>query len=210
MYIDDSYELYKKLKSLKLLQESPSFWWPHYGSFEVVLGVILTQSTSWKNVEKSLVNLRVNDLLSLEGMSTCNLDVLMLHITPSGYYRNKAKYIKLLTQNIIETFGDFETFCTEVSREWLLAQKGVGQESADSILCYACKRCEMVVDSYTQKLLNALGYEFESYDELKYWCENIHSYFSDEELPKVYAEFHGMIVEYMKRYSSRKAIEIVF
>ncbi len=210
MYIDDSYELYKKLKALELLHESLPFWWPQYGSFEVVLGVILTQNTSWKNIEKSLENLRANDLLLLEDIITCNLDVLMLHIIPSGYYRNKAKYIKLLVQNIAETFGNFETFCDEVNREWLLAQKGVGPESADSILCYACKRSEMVIDSYTQRLLNALGYEFESYDELKQWCENLHVNFQEEELPKVYAEFHGMIVEYMKRYSSRKGVEIVF
>jgi endonuclease-3 related protein len=210
MLIDDAHMLYLNLKRLDLLKDSPPFWWPAYGTFEVILGAILTQNTSWKNVEKSLENLRFNDLITLEKINTCNFELLKACITPSGFYNNKAKYIKLLVEQIQNEFGDFEIFCERVQREWLLQQKGIGAESADSILCYACKRPEMVIDRYTQRLLNALGYEFESYDALKQWCEQLQDDFNEEELPKVYAEFHGMIVEYMKRYRCKEGITIVF
>ncbi len=207
MLVDDADDLHVKLQALNLLEKSPPFWWPNYGSFEVLIGAILTQNISWVNVERSLINLKENDLLDLHNINTCNLELLKECIKPSGFFNNKSKYIKLLTANIIQEFGDFDTFCFEVGRNWLLQQKGVGNESADAILCYACGRAEMVVDKYTQRLLNALGYEFESYDELKAWCANLHS-FSEEQLPKVYAEFHGMIVEYMKCYGSKKEVEI--
>ena len=82
-------------------------------------------------------------------------------------------------------------------------------ETADSILCYACARPAMVVDAYTARLLNAFGYEFESYDELQEWCEEgIRGYFDTVQLPAAFARFHGMIVEYVKRNSKGKAVNI--
>jgi endonuclease-3 related protein len=208
MRVDDADDLHVKLQALNLLENSPPFWWPGYGSFEVVIGAILTQNTSWANVEKSLLNLKENALVNLHDLNTCNIELLKECIRPSGFFNNKSKYIKQLTKNIVQEFGDFECFCSDVSREWLLEQKGVGNESADAILCYACKRAEMVVDKYTQRLLNALGYEFESYDELKSWCENLHVNSDEKELAKTYAEFHGMIVEYMKCYSLKSGVDV--
>ncbi len=210
MYVDDSYELYQRLSSLNLLQESPPFWWPNYGSFEVVLGVILTQNSQWRRVECSLENLRSQSLCTLESIQTCPMELLSDAIRPSGLHHTKAVYIKTLTDNIVANFGDFENFCHEVTREWLLQQQGIGNESADAILCYACRRSEMVVDRYTHRLLVALGYEFESYDALKEWCEQLHVNVDATTLPQVYAEFHGMIVEYMKKHVNRQKTNIIF
>jgi endonuclease III related protein len=97
-------------------------------------------------------------------------------------------------------FESFDNFVYHVERPWLLKQKGIGPESADSILCYACKRDVMVVDSYSAKLLRYIGYEFDSYDALQEW-------FEDESLKHNYHLYHGMIVEYMKRYSKKLTIE---
>jgi endonuclease-3 related protein len=198
----DSDELYEKLLTCNLLENAPAFWWPQYGTFEVVLGVILTQNSQWKKVEISLENLRNNNLLSIETILTCNDALLIECIRPSGMFRNKSKYIKRLSKAINDEFDDFENFTCNVDRTWLLRQKGIGKESADSILCYACKRDVMVVDAYTQRLLNALGYEFEDYDELQAWFH--------VESPKMAAQFHGMIVEYVKEHSRGKKVTIEF
>ena len=200
MLVSDSDELYNALLTCKLLENSPEYWWPGYGTIEVVFGVILAQNSQWKKVEISLQNLKDSNLLSLENILTCKQEVLMEYICPSGMYKNKSRYILLLFQAIKEEFGDFESFTCKVDRRWLLSQKGIGKESADSILCYACKRAVMVVDAYTNRLLQALGYEFESYDDLQ-------EFFRVDDAHMT-ALFHGMIVEYVKNNSHKKVVDI--
>ena len=201
--IASGYELYLALKPLNLLEEKPPLWWPNIDTFEVVVGAILTQNTQWTRVEVSLENLRQNGLLSLEAMAACDIDLLMECIRPSGFFKAKSKNLKTLAENIVQSFGDFENFKTEVSREWLLAQRGIGPETADSILCYGCGREVMVVDKYTQQLLAALGWEFDTYDDIQHWCQEC---FYSDDLHRDYALFHGMIVEYMKRYKKGKTL----
>jgi len=205
MEFSNSYELLMILREKNLLLNSPKYWWPNYGSFEVVVGAILTQNTKWENVQKALKNLNnlsLKDILEIDEIYLAEL------IKPVGFYNQKAKRLKLLAKNILKDFGDFENFKEKenVSREWLLAQKGVGFETADSILCYACGREIMVVDAYTKRLTKKAGYEFESYDELREWCERgvIENWgkiadFYENDLNLCFARFHGKIVEYMKR-----------
>lgn len=202
-----SYELYTLLEKQDLLKIKPPMWWPAYGNFEVLIGAILTQNSQWTRVEVSLVNLE--GLLDIESLCDIEIDKLEELISPSGLFKSKAKYLKALAFSIKETFTDFESFCSEVDRAWLLKQKGIGPETADSILCYACKREAMVVDAYTARLLNAFGYEFDSYDELQAWCaEGLNGHFDRDELAKVYALFHGMIVEFVKANSKGKNVNI--
>lgn len=209
MLLSDSFDLFCALEGLKLLESSPPLWWPSYGTFEVVVGAILTQNTQWSRVQISLDNLRTQELLSLHVLVHCDVEELMELIRPSGLFKAKAQSLIRLSQAIIEDFGDFETFVLSVDREWLLSQKGIGPETADSILCYACARPAMVVDSYTARLLNAFGYEFESYDELQEWCEaGVRGYFDTVQLPAAFARFHGMIVEYVKGNSKGKVVSI--
>lgn len=144
-------------------------WWPAFGSFEVVVGAILIQNTAWRNADAALQNLRSKGLLSLESIARLEEAELAQIIKVSGFYNQKARRLSLLCKAIIADFGDFESFKAGVSREWLLARKGIGAESCDAILCYACERAVMVADSYSARLLGALGYEFESYDELSAW-----------------------------------------
>lgn len=190
------------------MENSPEFWWPNYGTVETLIGAILTQNTKWQNAEKSLDNLKKSDLLSLETLAQIDLPTLTFAITPSGFKNQKAVRLKQLCQNIVETFFDFENFQNEVTRSWLLKQKGVGEETADAILCYACQKEEMIVDKYTHRLVKQFGFEFESYEELKQWCEYginenfdkiIQLYGYDITLNKIYCRFHGKIVEFMKQ-----------
>lgn len=195
----DSDTLYTALERLDLLAGKASGWWPGYGTFEVLLGAVLTQNAQWERVEASLDHLRAQGLLALDALLTCNDVVLQECIRPSGLYRNKARVIQTLLAALKEEFGDFETFTCNVTRPWLLARRGIGKESADAILCYACKRNVMVVDTYTHRLLGALGWEAEEYDALQSWftCRD----------PLYAAHYHGMIVEYMKRYARAKKID---
>ncbi len=210
--MNNSYELWLALKKLDLLKESPEFWWPKSGTFEVVVGAILTQQTKWQNVETSLSNLQNSNLLELETLSQTPIMILEEHIRPSGYYKKKAKVLKNLCGEILESFGDFDTFKNAVSREWLLSQKGIGFESADAILCYACQREVMVVDNYTNKMMKGFGYEFESYDDLQEWMmrgiEENYSEISkhyDEGVSffTIFSRFHGKIVEYAKLHGQK-------
>ena len=205
----DSHTLFKALEKLNLLESKPPLWWPAYGTFEVVVGAVLTQNSQWTRVERSLENLRHAQMLSHEALASADLAHLMELIRPSGLFKNKAVVLQRLCRNLLETFGDFEIFTADVSRDWLLAQKGVGPETADSVLCYACGRDAMVVDAYTARLLRAFGYEFETYGALQAWCvEGLEGRFETAALPETYARFHGMIVEYVKRYKRGKEVDV--
>ena len=206
--ISSSYDLLCFLKEQNLIDEKYEFWWPSNDSFEILLGAILTQNTKWTNVEKSLDNLKKLNINSLEKLSNMNLEELIIAITPSGFKNQKAIRLIILAKNIINDFITFENFCLNVDRTWLLKQKGIGLETADAILCYSCKQEYMVVDSYTQRLLKRFGYEFESYEELQAWCEYginqnydkiLTLYDYEITINKIYARFHGKIIEFMKR-----------
>jgi len=190
--------IYEFLQTKELLKDSPPLWWPNAGTFEVVIAALLTQNTTWSNVEKSLKNLE--GFLELEHFVTLDEDSLKERIKPSGFYNQKAPRLLQLAKNIQECFGTFEKFQAEVSRKWLLEQKGIGKESADAILCYACKRDEMVVDTYTKRLLRSFGIEFKSYEDYKIFLEeDLRKHYPQEQLPKIFALFHGMIVECNKK-----------
>mgnify|MGYP000405611548 CR=1 FL=1 len=171
--MNDSFELLCLLKQRGHLKTSRDpLWWPRSRSFWVIVGAILTQQSKWEKVEQSIENLEHSGIDSLKKLASCEIEFLSQMIKPSGFYNTKAHNLKKLSQAILEGFGSFEAFCENVSREWLLAQKkGIGAESADSILCYACKQEAMVVDAYTARLLASFGYSFESYAELQAWIE---------------------------------------
>ncbi len=216
--LNDSFELLVMLKNAGYLKElRDPLWWPHSGSYEVVVGTILTQQTKWSKVEKSFENLKQNGIDSLEKIAKLDNKALSSLIKPSGFYNTKAKYLLGLSKNIIEDFGSFEEFCLSVDRQWLLSQKGVGQESADSILCFGCLKDFFVVDNYTQRLLNSFGYEFDSYESLREWMSSgvlknrakIEELYQKEmSLNEIYARFHGKIVEYCKHNSKGKSVSI--
>lgn len=214
----NSFDLLAALKKQGYLKTTRDpLWWPRSGTFWVVIGAILTQQTKWEKVEKSMENLEHLGIDSLEKLSHLNIEHLSTAIQPSGFYNTKAKNLSLLSKAIFESFGSFEVFCENVDREWLLLQKGIGEESADSILCYACKQEAMVVDAYTARLLAGVGYSFESYSALQEWMidgivsnfSKINQLYSKEiTLNELYARFHGKIVEFCKENSRGKTVNV--
>ncbi len=193
-------------------------WWPNYGTFEVIVGAILTQQTTWKNVEICLINLKKENLLNLQSIAKMDLENLQNFIKQSGFFKQKSIRLKNICEKILEEFGDFETFKNSASREFLLSLKGIGPETCDSILCYACNRELMVVDNYTLKILKFLGYEFESYFEAQEWLMSVdfNEIFKilDCNLNEFFCAYHGLIVEFCKTHLKKnkldeKAIEIL-
>ncbi|RTZ60824.1 MAG: 3-methyladenine DNA glycosylase [Gammaproteobacteria bacterium] len=214
----NSYQLLAALKGLgHINNERDPWWWPDSGSLRVVVGALLTQQTRWEKVEQSLANLRQAQCLTLSALADADVAGLRRLIAPSGFYNTKAERLTKLAQNMRRDFGDFDTFRQQVSRAWLLNQAGIGPETADSILCYACYRPVMVADAYSQRLLHALGVHAPDYASVQNWLlDGLQSHsrkVADLYRPaigtaRVYARFHGKIVEYCKHHSRGKRLDI--
>lgn len=211
------HQIYKILRK----QYSPQGWWPllelrntkmiqhtkcgsiqgyHPGDysfprnekqkFEIILGAILTQNTAWPNVEKALQNLNKENLLAPASITRVKIQKLRNAIRPAGYFNQKAAYIKNITKFFMSLKDKIPT------RTELLSVKGVGNETADSILLYAYKQPEFVVDTYTKRFLirNNIPTNKASYLDIKELFEsNI-----PREVP-LYQEFHALIVEAEKQ-----------
>ena len=91
-------------------------WWPNFGTFEVVIGAILTQNTKWQNVEIALCNLKNCDAINLEKIAAMPREKLAELIKPSGFYNMKAKRLQMLCTAIATDFGDFENFKDSFSK----------------------------------------------------------------------------------------------
>lgn len=188
-------KVYEKL----LKQFGPQGWWPVERNFnprewEICVGAILTQNTNWNNVEKALENLSNSGILTPEDVSKINTRKLETLIKSSGFYKQKAERLKEFAKFVL-SFGDFEKFRKNVKRSELLEVKGIGFETCDSILLYACDRPYFVIDSYTKRFIRNLGINTkEDYESLRVYFE--------KNLPRkieIYKEFHALIVEWGKR-----------
>jgi endonuclease III related protein len=151
----------------------PQHWWPAQTQFEIVVGAILTQNTSWTNVEQAIANLRSARMLRPLAMLKAATPRLARLIRPSGYFRQKAKKLKAFCKFLSAEYGGsvarmFRTPTAEL-REKLLGVFGIGPETADSILLYAGKHPVFVVDTYTKRILQRHGWvgQKASYDEVQ-------------------------------------------
>jgi len=194
------YKTYKKL--LKCL--GPQQWWPAETKFEIIVGAILTQQTSWKNVEKAIKNLKERNLLSPESMYALELSELEKTIRPAGFYRMKAKKLKNFLEMLFTKYeGNLNLLLQrpkdELRRE-LLSVNGIGKETADSIILYAAEKPVFIVDAYTLRLCKRLGIiDSNEYDEVQ-------KVFQDR-LPmdkNLLKEFHALIVEFGKKYCRKR------
>ena len=177
----------------------PQGWWPAQSRFEVLVGAILTQNTAWQRVEQAIAGLRSAGLLHAEALATCATPPLEEAIRPAGYFRVKACTLQEFCRWFLACGGFAALDATETPalRQALLGQRGVGPETADSMLLYAFDRPVFVVDAYTRRLLQRLGYTKEaalSYGALQAWLqEGLAAHAAD------YNEFHALIVTHAKR-----------
>jgi endonuclease-3 related protein len=213
--LNNSHTLFCLLKNTKYFAKTTlqdRYWWQNSGTIDVLIGAILVQNTKWENTQISLANLSETKNLSLDKIINIDIKLLESLIKSSGFYKQKAIRLKQICKNIVEDFSTFEDFRQNVSRDWLLSQKGIGLESADCILCYCCYKDEMVVDRYTHRLLRAFGLELDEYEDIKEWLVyGIESNYDDlgyKDLYEVYAIFHGMIVEFCRINCKKNIVEL--
>ncbi len=179
-------------------------WWPGLSKDEIIIGAVLTQNTSWKNVKLSLDTLKENNLLEIKKFSNINKKYLMKLIKSSGFYKQKSQTLIDLSKLIerYPTLNEFFKSPISKTREELLSIKGIGPETADSILLYAGDKSIFVVDNYTKRITKrVLGLDKElSYDELQ---ESIHMLTKSV---KKYKALHGGFVELAKEYCKKEPI----
>ncbi len=200
-----------KLYMTLLKKHGPQNWWPcegeKYGNEEIAIGAILTQNTSWRNVEKALDNLRIHNLLSLKALSEAPIIKIAEFIKPSGFYNQKAERLKMFAEYITSNYGNLKRFFEQNKslnelRNELLKLKGIGKETADSILLYAGFKPVFVVDKYTHRLFikEKILQPNEKFD-----YEKIRS-MVEEEIREVkdMQEFHALIVAEGKEMNANK------
>ena len=173
----------------------PTGWWPGDSPFEIAVGAILTQNTSWTNVERAIANLKAAHLLSPRRILDVPLDALEAALRPSGYFRVKARRLQSFCTYLVEQHGGSMKRMARVPldtlRAELLAVHGIGPETADDILLYACDKPVFVVDAYTRRIFarhglvpHDIGYE----DLRRYFERRL-----DADVP-MFQEYHGLIV----------------
>lgn len=170
-------------------------WWPAESSFEVIVGAILAQNTAWRNVEKAIANLKGSGRLVPQAILDEDDLVLSDLIRPAGYHRVKTKRLKAFIRYLYEGYGGnldaMFAVDTQKLREQLLTVKGIGPETADSILLYAGNKPIFVVDAYTRRIFerhNVLSGD-ETYSGIQALCMDL--------LPKdvcLYNQYHALIV----------------
>jgi len=174
-------------------------WWDA-PTGEVIIGAVLTQQTRWENVERALDNLRKDGICSTEEIVATDAAAIEKNIRPAGFYRVKTRRLKAICQKVQDAggVGALAEMPTADLRAVLLGVHGVGEETADSILCYGFGRASFVIDAYTRRICECMGISG-SYRQLKDIFERV--------LPvdaTVHAQAHGWIVEYAKEFCGKK------
>ncbi len=181
-------------------------WWPGETPFEVCVGAILTQNTSWSNVERAMANLKAARLLEPRKLYLLGQSKLATLIRPAGYFNVKAQRLRSFLRVLVEQFGgDLNRLFageTGLVRERLLAINGVGPETADSMLLYAGSHHRFVIDAYTKRIFHrhAWARATTSYDQLQRLCET-----SLDEKPRFerldyWQDFHAQLVMVGKHF----------
>lgn len=183
----------------------PSNWWPGDSPLEIMVGAILTQNTAWNNVEKAISRLKNEGALSASFLQKVDLTRLSEWIRPAGYYRIKAIRLK----NFFDFFNreyegqieKIEKQPLESIRPQLLSVKGIGPETADSILLYALGMPTFVVDAYTHRIFS----RHRLIDE-EFGYEELQAYFMDRlpSDPQLYNEYHALLVRLGKEFCKKK------
>lgn len=170
-------------------------WWPAISPYEVMVGAVLTQNTNWKNVEKAIANLKAADCLHPSAVLAARNARLEALIRPTGFYRQKAERLKCATETWTQMSARKSKMDTMALRARWLAVKGIGKETADSILLYAYGRPVFVVDAYTRLFCSHHGlFEAKEYDEYRRFFES--------NIPgcvPLFKEYHALIVQWAKQ-----------
>ncbi|MBI2550653.1 endonuclease III domain-containing protein [Candidatus Woesearchaeota archaeon] len=186
-------------------------WWPTITAAretEVIIGAILTQNTSWKNVKKAISNLAAAGMVDFSKIAAAKTEKVASLVRPSGYYNQKAERLKLFAKYICDSYnGDVKKLLQKNAvglRKELLELKGVGPETADSILLYAANKAAFVIDAYTKRIFSRIGIcsEEVSYHGLQQLItENLPG---EMRTAAVFNQYHALLVELGKGVCLKK------
>jgi len=171
------------------------YWWPAETPFEVIIGAILTQSVSWINVEKAIKNLKDEGILDQEKLHKKEVNEIAPLIKSTRFYNEKAKKIKNFMDFYFDEYnGSIKKMSEEellLLRQKLLMVKGLGEETVDSILLYACNKPVFVVDAYTKRIFTRYGLIEENSN-----YKNIQAFFMNNlsQNLELYNDYHAQIV----------------
>ena len=189
-------------------------WWPGDTEFEICIGAILTQNTFWKNVETAIDRLRENGLLDPGEILQAEKAEITQSIKPAGYYNQKAEYLINFCYEFMNRWeGDFNLMASdpkEETRRGLLSIRGIGPETADSILCYCLNKPIFVVDAYTKRIFHRL--DPNSYNGIISIGGSAYSSISHMVMDNCsgdhlfYNRFHALLVLLGKGYCRRKPL----
>ncbi len=176
----------------------PQHWWPAETPFEVAVGAILTQSVSWKNVERAIAALKRAGLMDASRIAECDAEKLMELIRPSGYFKAKTVKLQAFVNFLLDCFGGeiegMRGMPKERVRERLLGVHGIGPETADAILCYALGHPSFVADAYSRRILLRNGVlAVDSYEAARVLVEG-----ALPSEPHLFNEFHALLVRLAK------------
>lgn len=183
----------------------PTGWWPGDTAFEVAVGAILTQNTAWTNVEQAIANLKRERLLTPKAIVDASDSVLHDVLRPSGYFRVKAVRLQSFCDHLLQQHGGsmkrMARTPLEALRTELLSVHGIGPETADDILLYACDKPIFVVDAYTRRFLHRHGHV-----DAKIGYAELQALFHRRLAADValYKEYHALIVYLGKDYCRSK------
>lgn len=185
----------------------PQHWWPAESRFEIIIGAILTQNTAWKNVERAIDRLKRAGLMTPEAMHQDSVRGLAGVIRPSGYFNLKAERLKSFVRFLMDHYmGDLDRMVDEpalILRRKLLQVKGIGPETADSILLYVGGHPIFVIDAYTRRVLgrHRLISPRATYDRLQHFLMD-HLWPEAED----YSEYHALLVKVGKEHCGPKPV----
>ena len=175
-------------------------WWPG-DTDEVMIGAILTQQTRWENVRDAISRLEREGLCSIAAIHAADKAAIEELIRCTGFFRIKARRLKALAAYVMDTYGSVGNMTavpTAQLREGLLSVNGIGEETADSILCYGFSRAGFVVDAYTERIVRCAGIMVKRSD-LKALFDHVLP-----EDPAVHRQVHAHMVEYAKEFCAKK------
>ena len=183
----------------------PRHWWPGDTRFEIIVGAILTQNTNWRNVEKAIGNLKKKKLLNPVSLYKIPDKKLAALIKPSGYYNIKTKRLKEFIGYLFKKHGGSlrKMFSQDLHalRHELLSVKGIGPETADSILLYAGEKPVFVIDAYTKRML--LRHRLINKDATYHQIQELFMNNLNKNV-KLFNEYHALLVELGKTLCKKK------
>lgn len=186
----------------------PSGWWPADSPYEILAGAILVQNTNWRNVDRSLANLRTATAFAPAQLAALSQPAMAELIRPSGFYQNKSRALVSLFAWLATAHFDLAAIGQTppaTLRQTLIALPGIGPETADAMRLYVFGQPTFIADNYCRRLFSWLGQPYSSYAALKAVTHEVDDWrLADAQ------ECHGLIDNFGKTVKNEAAFASSF